>query len=207
MREFKLWHVSKDPRGLGDLSRAGGLHGCSGISPQWWWHNFLSLPLAGSKMTQSPEEQSVTSDLATQTCPTCIIPAVHPCSLLSTSLHWDTARSFKGMLPGSQRRVSSLPPPCASPWQGGCGGGQRSRSHQAVQQTWRWLFPAAEPGVPKSPGAPSAARCKHAPVPAGCTSITNIPPGRRVSGQSGTCPTCTTRRGPTTGSRSPRLPL
>lgn len=29
MREFKLWHVSKDPRGTDfrDLSRAGGLHG------------------------------------------------------------------------------------------------------------------------------------------------------------------------------------
>lgn len=27
MREFKLWHVSKDPGGLRDLSRAGGLHG------------------------------------------------------------------------------------------------------------------------------------------------------------------------------------
>lgn len=27
MREFKLWHVSKDPGGLGNLSSVGGLHG------------------------------------------------------------------------------------------------------------------------------------------------------------------------------------
>lgn len=76
-----------------------------------------------------------------------------------------------------------------------------------MQQTWRWLFPAAEPGVPQTPGAPRAAGCMHAPVPVGYTLITNIPPGRRVFRQSGTCPTCTTRRGLTMGSQSPRLPL
>lgn len=172
MREFKLWHVRTKRMNSGTCQGLGVCMGCSGVSPWWWWHNFLSLPLVGFK-DPIPSGAVCHCQCVSPLLSTRAISFPHPCAGTQPAASRARSPAVKGRF--SPRHLLASP-------QHGTMGKDRSRSHQAVQQTWHWLFPAAEPGVPKSLGAPRVAGCMHAPVPVGCTLITNIPPGRRVSG-------------------------